>query len=49
MFKHIVCGYSENDSTNHLQNVSFVKFIPNFEKLGNLPTLIVLDVLTDYN
>ena len=38
---------SENNALNHLQNVSFVKGAPEFEKPENVPTLIDLDDLVD--
>jgi septin family protein len=46
-FKNIVCCHSENNAPHHLQNVSFVKGVAEFENPENVPTLIVLDDLMD--
>jgi hypothetical protein len=46
-FKNTVWCHSENNSPHHLQNVSFVKVVPEFEKTEK-PTRIVLDDLMEY-
>jgi hypothetical protein len=46
-FKNIVWCHSDNNAQHHLQNVSFVKGVPEFENPDNVPTLIVLDDLMD--
>jgi hypothetical protein len=46
-FQNIVWHHSENNAPHHLQNVSFVKGVPEFENSENVPTLIVLDDLVD--
>jgi len=47
MFNNIEWCHSENNEPHHLQNVSFVKVVPEFENPENVPTLIVLDYLMD--
>ena len=42
MYRNIVWCHSENNAPYHLQDVSFVKGIPELENPENLPTLIVL-------
>jgi len=37
---------SENNAPHHLKNVSYVKRVPNFENPENIPTLIVVEDLT---
>jgi ABC-type lipoprotein export system ATPase subunit len=46
-FKNIVWCHSENNAPHHLQNVSFVKVVPEFENPENVSTLIVLHDLMD--
>ena len=46
-FKIILCYHSENNDPHHVQNVSFVKVVPEFEKTEN-PKRIVLDDLMEY-
>ena len=47
VYKNIVWCHSEENAPYHLQHVSFVKCVPEFENLENLPTLIVLDNFMD--
>ena len=47
VYTNIAWCHSENNSPYHLQEVSFVKGVPEFENPENLPTLIVLDDLMD--
>jgi hypothetical protein len=47
VFENIVWCHSENNAPHHLQNVSFVKGVPEFENTEKMPTLIVLDDLMD--
>jgi ABC-type dipeptide/oligopeptide/nickel transport system ATPase subunit len=47
VFKHIVWCHSENNAPHHLKDVSFLKGVPDFENLEHVPTIIVLDYLTD--
>jgi septin family protein len=47
VFQNIVWCHSENNAPHHLQDVSFVKGVPDFENPNNVPTLIVLDDLMD--
>jgi len=46
-FKNIVRCHSEKNAPHHLQNVSFVKGVPEFQSPENVPTVIVLDGLMD--
>jgi len=41
-FKNIVWCHSEINAPHELQNVSFVKGVPEFENPENIPTLIVI-------
>jgi hypothetical protein len=45
VFQNIVWYHSENNTPHHLQDVSLVKGVPDFENPDNVPTLIVLDDL----
>jgi hypothetical protein len=47
VFTDIVWCHSENNAPNHLENVTFVKGVPDFQNPDNKPTLIVLDDLMD--
>jgi len=40
-FDNIVWCHSENNAPHHLKSVSFVKAVPDFENLENIPKLIV--------
>jgi len=46
-FKIILCYHSENNDPHHVQNVSFVKVVPEFDNPENVPPLIELDDLMD--
>jgi predicted AAA+ superfamily ATPase len=43
VFTNIVWCQSENNAPDHLENVTFVKGVPDFENPDNEPTFIVLD------
>ena len=45
--KNIFWCHIENKAPHHLQNVSFVKGVPEFQSPENVPTVIVLDGLMD--
>jgi uridine kinase len=45
VLKNVVRCHSENNAPHHLKDVSFG--VPDFESPENIPTLIVLDDLTD--
>jgi len=47
LFKNIVWCHIENDVPHHLQNVSFVKGVPEFENPENKPPLRVFGDLMD--
>jgi len=47
VFEKIVRCHSKNNAPHHLNNVSFVKGVPEFENPENVHTLIVLDDLMD--
>jgi septin family protein len=47
LFTNIVWCHSENNAPDHIDNVTFVKGVPEVEKPDNKPTLIVLDDLMD--
>jgi GTPase SAR1 family protein len=47
VFENIVWCHSENNAPHYLKNLSFVKDVPDFENLENLPTLIALDDFID--
>jgi hypothetical protein len=47
VFQNIVWCHCENNAPHHLQDVSFVKGVPDFEIAVKLPTFIVLDDLMD--
>jgi len=44
---NIVLCNSENNAPHHLQNVSFVEGVLEFQNAENVPTLIVLDDVMD--
>jgi hypothetical protein len=47
VFTNVVWCHSENNAPDHLENVTFVKGIPEFENPDNKPTFIMLDDLMD--
>jgi hypothetical protein len=44
---NIVWCHSENNAPHHLNDVSFVTGVPEFEDPEDIPTLIVLDDIID--
>jgi predicted AAA+ superfamily ATPase len=44
VFTDIVWCHSENNAPDHLENVTFVKGVPDFENPDNKPTLIVCTI-----
>jgi hypothetical protein len=47
VFTDIIWCHSENNAPDHLDNVTFVRGVPEFENPDNKPTLLVLDDLMD--